>query len=73
MSTSPLLRLHPDDNVLVAKTPLALGQPLPEFGVKARAQVPAGHKIAARAIAEGEPVRKYNAVIGVAARDIEAG
>ncbi len=73
MSTSPLLRLHPDDNVLVAKTPLALGQPLPEFGVKARAQVPAGHKIAARAIAEGEPVRKYNAVIGVAARDIEPG
>jgi altronate hydrolase len=72
-STSPLIRLHPDDNVLVAKAPLALGQPLPEFDVKVRAQVPAGHKIAARAIAKGEPVRKYNAVIGVAARDIEAG
>lgn len=71
--TSPLIRLHPDDNVLVAKAPLALGQALPEFGVKVRAQVPAGHKIAARAIAEGEPVRKYNAVIGVAARAIEAG
>ncbi|MBA2962267.1 MULTISPECIES: UxaA family hydrolase [Ramlibacter] len=70
---SPLIRLHPDDNVLVAKAPLALGQALPEFGVKARAQVPAGHKIAARAIAEGEPVRKYNAVIGVAARAIEPG
>ncbi|MGZ5848731.1 MAG: UxaA family hydrolase, partial [Ramlibacter sp.] len=40
---------------------------------RARAQVPAGHKIAARAIALGEPVRKYNAVIGVAARDIQAG
>ena len=72
-STSPLIRLHPDDNVLVAKTPLALGQALPEFEVKVRAQVPAGHKIAARRIAAGEPVRKYNAVIGVAARDIEAG
>lgn len=72
-SSSPLIRLHPDDNVLVAKAPLALGQALPEFGVKVRAQVPAGHKIAARAIAEGEPVRKYNAVIGVAARAIEPG
>jgi altronate hydrolase len=70
---SVLIRLHPGDNVLVAKAPLALGQPIPELGVKARAQVPAGHKIAARAIAQGEPVRKYNAVIGVAARAIEAG
>lgn len=73
MNTSPLIRLHADDNVLVAKVPLALGQALPEFDVKVRAQVPAGHKIAARRIAEGEPVRKYNAVIGVAARTIEAG
>ncbi|KQT11649.1 UxaA family hydrolase [Ramlibacter sp. Leaf400] len=73
VSTSPLIRLHPEDNVLVAKEPLALGQELRELSVRARAQVPAGHKIAARAIAKGEPVRKYNAVIGVAARDIEAG
>ncbi|MGZ5180715.1 MAG: UxaA family hydrolase [Ramlibacter sp.] len=73
MSTSPLIRLHPDDNVLVAKAPLALGQVLPGLAARARAQVPAGHKIAARAIALGEPVRKYNAVIGVAARDIQAG
>ena len=70
---SLLIRLHPDDNVLVAKGPLALGQELPEFGVRVRAQVPAGHKIAARRIAEGEAVRKYNAVIGVAARDLEPG
>jgi altronate hydrolase len=73
MSSSPLIRLHPDDNVLVAKAPLALGQWLPEVEAKARAQVPAGHKIAARRIAQGEQVRKYNAVIGVAARDLEAG
>ncbi len=72
-NSSPLIRLHPDDNVLVAKSPLALGQELPEFGVRVRAQVPAGHKIAACRIAQGEPVRKYNAVIGAAARDIEAG
>ena len=70
---SPLIRLHASDNVLVARAPLALGQELPEFGVRLRAQVPAGHKIAARRIAAGEPVKKYDAVIGVAARDIEPG
>ncbi|HEY1230083.1 MAG TPA: UxaA family hydrolase, partial [Ramlibacter sp.] len=73
MSKSPLIRLHPADNVLVAKVPLALGDALPELGARLRGQVPAGHKVAARAIAKGEPVRKYNAVIGVAARDIEPG
>ena len=70
---SPLIRLHPDDNVLIARLPIGLGQTLPEFGLRLKAQVPAGHKIAARPIARGEPIRKYNAVIGVAARDIEAG
>ena len=73
MNASTLIRLHPNDNVLVAKTALALGQVLPEFDVRVRAQVPAGHKIAAVRIPAGEPVRKYNAVIGVAARDIQAG
>lgn len=73
MSTTPLIRLHEADNVLIAKTAIALGQALPGVAERARAQVPAGHKIAARRIAQGESVRKYNAVIGVAARDIEAG
>jgi len=73
MMTSPLIRLHANDNVLVAKSPLALGQELAEFGIMVRAQIPAGHKIASQGIAKGEPVRKYNAVIGVAARDIKPG
>lgn len=72
-SREPLIRLHANDNVLIAREPLALGQPLALLGVRARAQVQAGHKIAARRIAAGEPIRKYDAVIGVAARDIEAG
>jgi altronate hydrolase len=70
---SPLIRLHPDDNVLVVRQSLPLGQELPEFGLRTRAQLPAGHKIAARRIAAGERVRKYNVVIGAAIRDIEAG
>ncbi|MES2954960.1 MAG: altronate dehydratase family protein [Pseudomonadota bacterium] len=70
---NPLIRLHADDNVLVAREALTLGQTLPGLGMTLRAQVAAGHKIAARAIASGEQVRKYNTVIGVATRDIAMG
>ena len=72
-SSSPLIRLHATDIILVAKAALSLGQDLPDLGLKVRAQVPAGHKIAAAAIAAGTPVRKYNTVIGMAARDIAPG
>ena len=70
---SPLLHLHPHDNVFVAKTALALGQTIAELGVRTRAQVPAGHKIAARHIAAGEQVKKFDTVIGVATRDLAPG
>jgi altronate hydrolase len=70
---SPLIRLHANDNVLIARQALALGQELPEFDLRLRAQVPGGHKIAARRIAAGEAVKKYDTVIGAALRDIEAG
>ena len=70
---SPLLHLHPDDNVFVAKSALALGQTISELSVRTRAQVPAGHKIAARHIAAGEQVKKFDTVIGVATRDLAPG
>jgi altronate hydrolase len=73
MNASPLIRLHPNDNVLLAKSPLSLGQELPELGVRVRAQVPAGHKIAARHIDKGEQIKKCNIVIGIAMRHIEPG
>ena len=71
--TSPLIRLHANDNVLVAREALALGRELPEFGLRLKAQVPAGHKIASRAIPAGERVRKFDTVIGAATRAIAAG
>ncbi|ANN65520.1 UxaA family hydrolase [Bordetella bronchialis] len=73
MTPSPLIRLHPNDNVLIARERLGLGQSVPGHDLRIRAQVPAGHKIAARRIARGEAVRKYDVIIGVAGRDIEAG
>ena len=70
-----LIRLHANDNVLIAKTQLSLGQLIEIDGVsvRLRAQVPPGHKVAACAIPAGQPVRKYDTVIGFATRDIEAG
>ncbi|MDN3920591.1 UxaA family hydrolase [Roseateles violae] len=73
ITASPLIRLHANDNILVAREPIALGQQIEDLGLRVRAQVAAGHKIAAQAIAAGAQVRKYNTVIGFAARDIEAG
>ncbi len=68
-----LIRLHANDNVLIARQAIGIGQELPEFGLRMRSQVPGGHKIAARNIAAGEPVKKYDTVIGAATRDIGAG
>jgi altronate hydrolase len=69
----PIIRLHPGDNVVVARMDVAIGTPVPSEGFTSRSQVPAGHKLAARAIAAGEPILKYNTCIGFAAVDIPAG
>jgi len=71
-ASGPAIRLHPDDNVLIARTVIELGARLPD-GTVSRSQVPAGHKIAARSIARDEPIRKYNVTIGFANTDIPAG
>ena len=71
--TGNVIRLHPDDNVVVARTDVGLGEPIPGEDVVSLSQVGAGYKIATRAIAEGEPILKYNVVIGFAARDIPPG
>lgn len=67
-----LLRIDPRDDVAVAVRGLAAGDSVAD-GVTARAEVPAGHKVALRAVAKGEPVRKYGWPIGRATADIAAG
>ena len=63
--------LHPDDNVGVA---LAAAEPGEDReGTAITTEVPAGHKFARRAIAEGEPVLKFGYPIGLATADIPAG
>ncbi len=69
------LRLHPDDDVAVALMPLAPGRSVMIEGLRLRtsAAIPAGHKLALRAVAAGQPVRRYGQVIGFATRAIAAG
>jgi altronate hydrolase len=69
----PVIRLHPSDNVVVARTDIAIGTPIPSEGISSKSQVGAGHKIATCAIKAGEPIRKYNVCIGFAAVDIAPG
>nr|WP_246054934.1 altronate dehydratase family protein [Paracoccus gahaiensis] len=66
------IHLHDRDNIMVALTPLAPGAPVAGDTVAAEA-IPAGHKIALRPIAAGEPVLKYGQVIGTATQAIAAG
>jgi arabinonate dehydratase len=65
------VRLHAADNVVVAAREIPEGTAV--GGVAARRAIPRGHKIAVAAIAEGEPVRKYNQIIGFASRSIVPG
>ena len=68
------IRLDTNDNVAIvvndfglpAKTQFPCGLELRNF-------VPQGHKVALADIAEGAPIRRYNEVIGTAARPILAG
>jgi altronate hydrolase len=71
MPTPRALRLDARDNVLIAVEGFSPGD-APE-GVSARERVPRGHKMAASAIATGEPIRKFGQIIGFAGRDVAPG
>ncbi len=68
---APFIKLHPNDDVLIARRQL-VGGTLAE-GVTVRGLIPAGHKLALRAIEAGAPVRRYNQIVGFASKPIAAG
>lgn len=68
-----VVRLHPDDNVVVAAGRIAKGTKVVGEGTLARDTIPMGHKIATQPISAGETVRKYGQVIGAATADIAPG
>src|SRR5262252_3214407 len=71
--TSLTIRLHPGDDVVIARQQLVSGTTLLDENVKVSGLVPPGHKVATRAIRQREPVKRYNQIIGFAKRDIAAG
>ncbi|GAB4423001.1 MAG: altronate dehydratase family protein [Chloroflexi bacterium OHK40] len=75
LTETPALRLHPDDDVAVALIPLPAGRTLTVAGERVRltTAIPAGHKLALRAVAVGQPVRRYGQLIGFATAPIAPG
>jgi len=70
-----LIRLHPDDNVVVASGTIPKGTTvkLERVRLTTASNLRMGHKVAVRPIAEGEKVLKYGYPIGVATANIEPG
>jgi altronate hydrolase len=79
MGTLPLhaaiIRLHPSDNVVIAKASLPADARLADgtADIVVKQTIPGGHKLAIAPIAPGEAVRRYGQIIGFATRSIEPG
>jgi altronate hydrolase len=74
MKTIPqTIRLHPSDNVVVARLALQVGTTISGENVISTVDIPAGHKIATVAIALEQPIIKYGQIIGFASHAIERG
>jgi len=73
MAKAQTIRLHPEDNVVVAADALPAGTLIAKENVTCQEAIPAGHKLATRAIGAGDPIYKYSQVIGFAATDIPPG
>lgn len=75
-SNHAVIRLHPNDDVVIATHQLMTGATVSDGvsePVRVSGLIPPGHKIATRAIAKGEHVRRYNQIIGVALDAISPG
>ncbi len=69
------VKLHPLDDVVIAKGPLLPRTTLQtESGdIVVSQMIPPGHKVAIHDVAKGGPVRRYGQTIGFASQDIAAG
>ncbi|MBV9672447.1 MAG: altronate dehydratase [Verrucomicrobia bacterium] len=67
------IRLHPEDDVIIASQDIAAGTEVAELSLVILQDIPAGHKISVRDRNPGAAVRRYNQVIGFASRTIRPG
>lgn len=70
---NPVIRIHPADDVVIARQQLLGGTRIAAENITVSGLVPPGHKVAVRAIAAGAPVRRYNQIIGMATQAIAPG
>ena len=78
---SSVFQIETEDNVATALEEVKAGETARILGdhaegvteITAAEDIPVGHKIALRDIADGEEIRKYNVVIGAATKDIPKG
>jgi altronate hydrolase len=68
-----VIRIHPADDVVIARHQLVGGTVLNGEGVTVSGLIPPGHKLAVRPIPAGQPVRRYNQIIGSARQAISPG
>ena len=68
---TPFIRLHPADDVVIARAQLISGTKIEDITVKGL--IPPGHKVATKTLNTGDAVRRYNQIIGFASKPIAAG
>ena len=57
-ATDLTIRLHPDDDVVIARVEVPAGTLIQKEGMRAEAMIPPGHTLATRAVEAGKPVRR---------------
>jgi len=74
-TVSRLLLMSPEDNCLIARTPLAAGEALEIDGVVVvlSQAIPLGYKVARHALECGDKVLRYGALIGTVTQAVAPG
>jgi altronate hydrolase len=70
---NPVIRIHAADDVVIARQQLVGGTRLEDEGITVVGLIPPGHKVAVRAVRAGQPVRRYDQIIGTPKVDIAPG
>ncbi len=73
MAQPNIIRLHANDDVLIAAQQLTPGMHVENEQISVRDLIPPGHKMAAHDLRAGDAVRRYNQIIGFAKTGIAAG
>jgi altronate hydrolase len=74
-TTSPFVRLHAEDDVLIARRSSAEATKIADQSgsIVLQSAIRFGHKVASREIKTGDVIRKFGQIIGFATQDIRAG